>query len=314
MDRFVIQHSDNVAKWLLEMQRGSYPHKPCLLLTVLDMAEAGMLQENRVTYTPWLTENFTGYFDVVKSEQQHARAYEPFVHISHEGIWTLVAKSGCEEEARRKRSIGSTSKSWVQKHVAHAQIGLDFANRIRMPTYRDALRQEIVDTFFANHRHALYSLFKDRERSLKHERTLREARSIKEALRVPESNRDAAFRRSVLSTYNYTCAATGWRAIVGDVYLLDAAHLIPLSESNDNRVRNGIVLTPTFHRAMDSHLIAPGPDDRWHISRIVMDSEISEHEPIRAMSNRPVDYGGSILRPDRESLEEIVSRLGKSYD
>ena len=94
--------------------------------------------------------------------------------------------------------------------------------------------------------------------------------------------------------------------------LLDAAHLIPLNESNDNRVRNGIVLTPTYHRAMDSHLIAPGPDGKWHVAAFVNSLDVPEFEPIRQLIDRPVDYGGSPRRPDPYSLEVQVDRLAKS--
>lgn len=274
------------------------------------MAEAGLLEENRVMYNPWLIDSFKSYFDIVKTNDQKINPYAPYVHISSEDIWTLVARPGFESQVQAKRSIGGTSTGWVLKHVLYAQLGSDFGAKIKLPAYRDALRQEIVQSKFPEYRHAFELLFKLRNPSLNDQRTLRDAVTISETLQVPPSNRDAAFRSMVLSAYNYTCAATGWRAIIGDVQLLDAAHLIPLSESNDNRVKNGIVLTPTFHRAMDARLIAPGPDDRWHIAKFVGDSDLPAHEPIRDLNDKPVNYGGVSLRPDRESLEETVSRLG----
>jgi len=45
-----------------------------------------------------------------------------------------------------------------------------------------------------------------------------------------------------------------------------SAHLHPFAEAGDDDPRNGIALTPDMHCAMDRHLIAPGPDLRWHVS------------------------------------------------
>ena len=306
------KHSEAVTNWLLEMRSTRFPHKPCLLLTILEMAEAGLLENNRVTYNPWLIESFSRYFEIVKSANQYDRPYQPFVHISCDGIWTLNAQPGYEEEVRRKRRFGSTSKEWVQKHVSHVSLDSEFAARIKVAEYRDGLRREIVDSFFPSHRVTLYALIRSRSKELEFERTIREARTIEETFQVPVRKRDATFRRTVLATYNFTCAATGWRAVIGNVQLLDAAHLIPLSESNDNRLINGIVLTPTFHRAMDAHLIAPGPDDRWHIARFVRNPELPEYEPLRRLSNRAINYGGSMRRPDPSSLKEQVARLAKT--
>ena len=275
------------------------------------MGEAGLLEGNRVTYSPWLIESFSRYFEIVKDTNQHDRPYQPFVHISYDGIWTLNAQPGHEEEVRRKRRFGSTSKGWVQKHVSHVSLDSDFLARIKVSEYRDALRREIVDSFFPSHRVTLYALISGRSKELAFERTLREAQTIEETLQIPARNRDATFRRTVLATYDFTCAATGWRAVIGNVQLLDAAHLIPLSESNDNRLINGIVLTPTYHRAMDAHLIAPGPDGRWHVARFVNNPKLPEHEPLRRLSNRAINYGGSIRRPDPHSLEEKVARLAR---
>ena len=52
----------------------------------------------------------------------------------------------------------------------------------------------------------------------------------------------AAFRNVVLQAYDYRCAATGWRLIVPGAWgLIDAAHLIPYAETqnNDPRKRHG---------------------------------------------------------------------------
>lgn len=74
---------------------------------------------------------------------------------------------------------------------------------------------------------------------------------------VSSHARDANFRRQVLQAYDYRCALTGIK-----LGLIDAAHIVPVamgSESPDE-VRNGIALSPTYHRAFDRSLIYLTPE------------------------------------------------------
>ena len=64
--------------------------------------------------------------------------------------------------------------------------------------------------------------------------------------------RSAGFRKQVLLAYDNRCAVTRRQ-----LKLVDAAHILPISagaESIDS-VRNGVALSPTYHRAFDNGLI-----------------------------------------------------------
>lgn len=65
-------------------------------------------------------------------------------------------------------------------------------------------------------------------------------------------SRSSAFTKQVLNAYDNRCAVTRRK-----LRLVDAAHILPVSagdKSIDN-VRNGIALSPTYHRAFDRGLI-----------------------------------------------------------
>jgi putative restriction endonuclease len=64
-------------------------------------------------------------------------------------------------------------------------------------------------------------------------------------------SRDSRFRSQVMNTYGGRCSVTKMQ-----LRLVDAAHVLAVSDcrSNDD-VTNGILLTPTFHRAYDMNLI-----------------------------------------------------------
>lgn len=76
--------------------------------------------------------------------------------------------------------------------------------------------------------------------------------------------RAANFRLKVLQAYDYRCAVTRWQ-----LELVEAAHILPVSagpESIDD-VRNGLALSPTYHRAFDRGLIYLDEDLRMHVNR-----------------------------------------------
>ncbi len=68
---------------------------------------------------------------------------------------------------------------------------------------------------------------------------------------VSRLTREAGFRRQVLFAYGNRCAVTRVQ-----LRLVDAAHILPVGapESVDH-VRNGVALSPTYHRAFDAGLI-----------------------------------------------------------
>jgi putative restriction endonuclease len=63
--------------------------------------------------------------------------------------------------------------------------------------------------------------------------------------------RAASFRKQVLNAYDNRCSITRMQ-----LRLIEAAHILPVqSEENIDDVRNGIALSPTYHRAFDNGLI-----------------------------------------------------------
>lgn len=68
---------------------------------------------------------------------------------------------------------------------------------------------------------------------------------------VSRLSRDASFRRRVLFAYGQQCAVTRTQ-----LRLVEAAHILPIgAPGSSDDVRNGIALSPTYHRAYDAGLI-----------------------------------------------------------
>lgn len=65
-------------------------------------------------------------------------------------------------------------------------------------------------------------------------------------------SRSSSFTKQVLNAYDNRCAVTRRK-----LKLVDAAHILPVNAGNQSidNVRNGIALSPTYHRAFDRGLI-----------------------------------------------------------
>ncbi|MFP4138011.1 MAG: HNH endonuclease [Halomonas sp.] len=122
--------------------------------------------------------------------------------------------------------------------------------------------------------------------------------------------RSAAFRSLVLEAYDYRCAASRLRYITPDYrFLVEAAHLVPFAEGQDDRPTNGLALTPNLHWAMDNHLIAPGPDHRWHVSPTV-DALVPDSRWLCELDRQPLVLPRDPRwHPDRDALAWRLDHL-----
>ncbi|MDQ3818010.1 MAG: hypothetical protein M3362_09990 [Acidobacteriota bacterium] len=75
------------------------PHKPLLLLTVLDLIERGEITQNRIEVSPLLVETYLNYWKHIQTGQP--RIYNPFPRLRTSGFWHLNPHPG--QKAARSR-------------------------------------------------------------------------------------------------------------------------------------------------------------------------------------------------------------------
>lgn len=71
-----------------------WPHKPVLLLAILDLLDRGILTRNETPLSPELVKTFRAYFEVVRQGDDKPTIENPFYHLSGDGFWRLVPKAG----------------------------------------------------------------------------------------------------------------------------------------------------------------------------------------------------------------------------
>lgn len=265
------------------------PHKPCMLLAVMSLAEAGQLTSNRIYFLPPLIERYLLFFRLVQGPADHPNAYFPFFHLKSDGFWHLHAKAGREAVVEAMKS--ARSRRDIEENIDYVSLDAALHALLADRTALEALRQHIVVTWFGSRSEQVNTAIDEERRIDYAEIDIRQrAHGAREAASdyMTEPARSAAFRRVVTEAYDYRCAASGWRIILPDESLLvHAAHLIPFADSRNDDPRNGISLSPTFHWAMDKFIIAPGPDLKWHVSR-ALDDRLPDNRPLLDLAGKQV--------------------------
>jgi putative restriction endonuclease len=289
---------------------GFSPHKPCMLLAVLDLAQAGALSTNEIHYLPPLLERYRDYFDVVRRERDHPNPSMPFFHMRSDGFWHLQPHEN--QRAALDGMRGSNGHAHIRRVVAHVALDTDLHALIQQPTACAALSDVLISHWFPQISDRVRAVRSKHAQESDYERALRTTgKTVNEQREEPPRPvRDAAFRRLVLEAYDYRCAASGLRIIVpGGPCLVEAAHIKPFAISFDDRPANGIALSPTYHRAFDLNLISPDSNLCWRVSP-VFDERIADHRELLSLEGKPVILGREVrYRPDAEMLEWRMGKL-----
>lgn len=96
------------------------PHKPVLLLAILDLLDRGLLRTNEIRLSPDLVDTFNRYFEAVRQRNDRPTIQNPFYHLCGDGFWQLVSQPGelqpfhslhGHEKAQKCTKIGSFQSS-----------------------------------------------------------------------------------------------------------------------------------------------------------------------------------------------------------
>lgn len=122
--------------------------------------------------------------------------------------------------------------------------------------------------------------------------------------------RSSVFRKAILEIYDFQSFVTGLK--VADEKkrpLVDACHIMPFSETYKDSIRNGLALSPTFHRAFDRGIISIS--DKY---RVLIHPKLKDYHPesgIKKYSNKEIILPkDSRFYPSINSLKEHRRKYG----
>jgi putative restriction endonuclease len=247
------------------------PHKPLLLLVILDMADNGDVRNPEIALSADLAFRFSVFWSVVaQRRKQPPEVRLPFHHIGSSGMWVPLMANG---ELSPNRML--TTK---------IRLNTSFFNCLIDPQFREQARRVLIRTesyFRPEERITLYGMLNITAKAAEFQEEPREYKS-----RV-QIGRNARFRIEVVVLgYRHTCGLTGYLMItIGMESIVDAAHIHEFKDSRNNDPQNGIALTKNAHWQFDRGLWSL--DDNY---RVIVNKEKFKEEGLPGQ--RLVDLEG----------------------
>lgn len=271
------------------------PHKPVLLLAALELIDKGLASPGRIPFGDDLREAFGRFFDVVRQGNDKPTIENPFYYLQSDGLWSV------------RTAQGSLMAPLGVKQLLEVQAVGSFDERyqpvLESEFNRECIRESVLSRFFPKQRDAL--------------RAVMQYRVVPKVAEEPAEyrvQRDSAFRKVVVDIYDYQCVACGMRIRLppDGLTFVDAAHLIPFSESHNDHPSNGIALCKNHHWAMDRNLIAPGDDGRWHVSPLLKQQRSTGEAALLGLDGQELlPPHDAKFFPAADSLRWRLERLAK---
>ena len=245
------------------------PHKPILLLSVIESIAFGEILENKIEISPLLVARFKDNWNrLVNTNIFQPNFALPFFHMQKEGFWKLKTYFGKEILVTSSHSIKSFSQ--LKESVAYSYLDSNLFALIQNPKTRDEIYRFITVKYFGKlvTIHKQYGLVDEVTEQILNEPSIEYQKQIQIADDEEIFVRCGVFKRVVPKIYDYTCCVSGMRIISGyDIQMVDACHIVPFSVSHNDTISNGISLSPNLHRAFDRGLITLNENYRVVISK-----------------------------------------------
>lgn len=239
------------------------PHKPLLLLTIMDLIEQGNIRTNFIAFDAVLLDTFELYWVKVIGQDKAGSPLLPFFHLRSEGFWHLIPQAGMEEGLTQIGKLRSLRE--LHTFVLGARFDDDLFNLLLTMPARNDLRRVLIERYFAPElRPRLVEVGKVAAESFAYSRELmNRSRGMFKIEEPPvmdhqylTESRSTAFRRIVVHAYKHTCAVCGIRLVTPEGRTAVAAsHIIPWSRCHNDDPRNGMALCGLHHWTFDQGLI-----------------------------------------------------------
>jgi putative restriction endonuclease len=247
------------------------PHKPLLLLSIMDLIAQGQIGENFIEPSYELVEAWNIYYSRIMPPGSPTSMAYPFSRLKTDGFWQRLPRPGYDPET--EYNISSMNR--LREVYYGAKMDDELFQYLLNPETKEKLRLVLIRTYFAPHLQTI--LIEQGRVNLEayrySEKLLLEAKEEARSWDMPEGPekamaRDQGFRKAIVILYNHRCAMCGIRMITPEGHtVVEAAHIIPWNESHDDLPINGMALCRLCHWSFDEGLMSVGKNYEVLVSR-----------------------------------------------
>jgi putative restriction endonuclease len=127
---------------------GKAPHKPILLLAVIDMFEKQEINANRIYISAALVSRFKSFWQALVTTGHTPNFALPFYHLNNEkpGFWNLKSAIGLENVITKSNSIKSFKA--LNEFVQYAYFSEAMYAQVLNAQSRAELKNYLLETYF----------------------------------------------------------------------------------------------------------------------------------------------------------------------
>jgi len=259
---------------------GSAPHKPVLLISLIELIEKRVVNVNQFPVSADLVGIFKENWQLLVQTMHKADFTQPFFYLQSEKVqgdplWILKPNAGC-------RISSHLGVSRLSELCDYGYFTKELFFLLTDSGNRAILTEVLLTTYFSELKMQFYNA-KQTGNGYLHEQLsdiLNEPHAIKKRVSTNTEEdafvRNGLFKKMVPKIYRNSCSFTGMQlsSTFGHSFV-DACHIVPFSLTHNDSVSNGIALCPNLHRAFDRGLVSIDEDYRIIVSTHVL--EDGEH-------------------------------------
>jgi putative restriction endonuclease len=274
------------------------PHKPFLLLSIMDLVAQGSITKNFIEPSFELLDTFNTYWNSIMPPGTKTSMAYPFPRLKTDGFWHLIPNPGYENQI----NIDFSSMTRLREVCAGAKMDDELFQLMCNPETREQLRIVLIKTYFASEIHSKLigqgmvnlEAYEYSQKLMKVAEKQDFFDQEKEESEQKKKVRDQGFRKAIITLYSHRCALCGIRMLTPEGHtIVDASHVKPWKESFDDRPTNGMALCKLCHWSFDEGLMGVSNNYEVLVSKSV---SVEKNYPghIQMLTDRP------IIKPDEE--------------
>jgi len=292
---------------------GGAPHKPILLLSIIDSIDNKLITSNKIYISPELVSIFKENWKKFVITPHSPIFALPFYHLRTEPFWELIAKQGFEQIIQSKFAMKTFTH--LNEAVDYALIDIELFELFLNEESRNILKISIIQKYFP---HIKFSDNNENDIIKKIENIIFDDKiEIQEFKKENEEEeyfvRGGLFKKLVPKAYEFRCCISGMKLIsLHDISMIDACHIKPIAHKGIDHITNGIALNPNLHRAFDRGLITIDNDYKVIVSKYFDEDEANPYS-LRIFEGKKIQLPfGKNFYPNVEFLSWHYENIFKS--
>ncbi len=142
----LVYYAKKFERLRVDRAHGVAPHKPILLLSVIDLITREIISINEIYLSPELIDTFHKYWGFLGSDQHNPDISRPFFHMRSGKFWHLWANPGFEKLISSKVKLKTFAE--VKQAIKYAYLDEDLFEFLQDPLSRSSLITVLVARWF----------------------------------------------------------------------------------------------------------------------------------------------------------------------